>query len=38
MKEYIKPLFLIHEELFDEILVVSKVDEEKDIFDYDVEI
>ena len=38
MKEYIKPLFYIQENLFDEILVVSKVDEEQDIFDYDVEL
>lgn len=38
MKEYIKPLFDIEENLVDEILVVSRVDEDQDIFDYDVEL
>ena len=38
MKEYIKPILKLNESEFDDILLISRVDEEDDIFNFDAEL
>ena len=38
MKEYIKPILKFNESEFDDILLISRVDEEDDIFNFDAEL
>ena len=38
MKEYKKPFFKLNESEFDDILLISRVDEEDDIFNFDAEL